>query len=172
MCLCSLLVLPAAASTTNPFLPEFNTFISCWYYLPVLRMYWPRESTLCLHIPHCRHQVGSLTTLAWESLRLGLGRDWTPSVIFRTLSLIWILSVGGHYFVFRCDLVLCIVSVVFLTRLSRLVYISSVVVAEYSRTVVMLSQVVTWNRLLCEFRRKCWNLHSARDLRDYNLRKN
>ena len=131
-CLYKLLVLLAAAPTTKPFPLEFKAFLSWGYYLPVLRMYWPHESTSWLHIPHCSQQVWSQTTLAWESLRLGLGRDWTPSFIFRTLSPIWILSVVGHYFVFRCYLVLCIVSVVSLARLSPLISISSVVVAEYS----------------------------------------
>ena len=96
-CLFKLLVLLAAAPTTKPFLLEFKAFISCLYCLPVLCMYWLHESISWLHIPHCSRQVWSLTTLAWESLRLGLGRDWTPSVIFRTLSPICILFVVGGY---------------------------------------------------------------------------
>ena len=103
-------------------------------------MYWPHKSTSWLHIPHCRHQVWSLTTLAWESLWLGLGRDWTPSFIFRTLSPICILSVVGYYFVLPLFFGSLYCIVVFLTRWSRVVYTSSVVVAKYSWSVVMLPQ--------------------------------
>ena len=97
MSLCSLLVLLAAASTTNPFFPGTQSIhILLVLLASTLIVLTPRFHSW-LHIPHCSRQVWSQTTLAWESLRLGLGRDWTPSVIFRTLSPIWILSVDGYY---------------------------------------------------------------------------
>ena len=64
-----------------------------------------------------------LTTLARLPFRLGLGRVWTPSVIFRTLSPFVLLSVLGYYFAFRCYLDLCIVSL-YLGSLELLLYIS------------------------------------------------
>ena len=102
MSLCSLLVLLAAASTTNPFSPGIQSIPILFVLLASTLMVLTPRFHSWLHIPHCSRQVWSLTTLAWESLRLGLGRDWTPSFIFRTLSPIWILSVVGHYFAFRC----------------------------------------------------------------------
>ena len=59
------------------------------------------------------------TTLARLPFRLGLGRVWTPLVIFRTLSPFVLLSVLGYYFAFRCYLDLCIVSIWILARWSR-----------------------------------------------------
>ena len=60
-----------------------------------------------------------LTTLARLPFRLDLGRVWTPSFIFRTLSPFVLLSVLGYYFAFRCYLYLCIVSIWILARWSR-----------------------------------------------------
>ena len=60
-----------------------------------------------------------LTTLGRLPFRLGLGREWTPSFIFRTLSPFVLLSVLGYYFAFRCYLNLCIVSICVLARWSR-----------------------------------------------------
>ena len=60
-----------------------------------------------------------LTTLARLPFRLGLGRVWTPSFIFRTLSPFVHLSVLGCYFAFRCYLYLCIVSIWILACWSR-----------------------------------------------------
>ena len=60
-----------------------------------------------------------LTTLARLPFRLGLGRVWTPSFIFRTLSPFVLLSVLGYYFAFRCYLYFCIEFIWVLARWSR-----------------------------------------------------
>ena len=44
--------------------------------------------------------VWSLTMLAWESVRFGLGSDMDAIVIVKTLSPICVLSVVGYYFPF------------------------------------------------------------------------
>ena len=76
-----------------------------------------------------------MTTLAWESLRLGLGRDMVPSFIFRTLSPICILVRSRMLFASIVILDLCIVSFV-LDSVSRC-YIY-VLLWVPSRTIVML----------------------------------
>ena len=79
----------------------------------------------------CRRQVWSLTTLSWESLRLGLGRDGTPSVIFRTLSPICILSVVKHYFVSSAVPWLFVLYKLYYWLVGVVLYIFSIVVADY-----------------------------------------
>ena len=106
VCLYDLLMLLAAASIANPLPLRIQVLISCEYYLPILFIVLTPSGLLF----QCSRQVWSLTTLAWESLRLGLGKDMVPSFISRTLSPICILIRSRILFRFRCYLDLYIVS--------------------------------------------------------------
>ena len=101
-----------------------DTFSLC---LPVFRDHWPLLGLRS----QCSQQVWSMTTLAWESLRLGLGRDWTPSVIFRTLSPICILSVVGHYFVSSAIIFLFVLYKLYSWLVRVVLYMFSVIVVDY-----------------------------------------
>ena len=72
-----------------------------------------------------------MTTLAWESVRLGLGRDMDAIIIFRTLSPICILSVVGYYFAFAV-LRIFVMYQLYLDSFESLLYIylSSVLVVD------------------------------------------
>ena len=118
----------------------------------------------------------SVTTLAWESLRLGLGRDWTPSFIFRTLSPICILSIVGYLFAFAVLRIFVMYQLYLDSFESFLyIYIFQFLLWILSWTVVMLSQFHPHNAhvsactlclvgvlrsLLCGLWRERLNLHS------------
>ena len=112
------------------------TLVPCEYYLPAC-WYIPCTDTFWGCISQCSQQVWSSSTLAWKSLRLGLGRYWTPPVIFRTLSPICTLSVVGHYFVSSAVIWIFVLYKLYSWLVGVVLYIFSVVVAEYLWSVVM-----------------------------------
>ena len=126
-------MLPAAAPTTIHFPYNSSINVIIFQYFAVLS-----SDSVGGCYSTWRRQVWSLTRLALESLRLVLGRDWTSSVIFRTLSPICILFVVGYYFVSSAVIWIFLLYKVYSWFGRVVLYIYLVVVAEYLWSVVML----------------------------------
>ena len=93
-----------------------------------------------------------------------MGRDWTPSIICRTLSPICILSVAGHYFQSSAVFWIFVMYQLYSWLVWVLLYIYLLCCCCGISVICcnVTNQLTTWNRVLCGIWRDCWNWHSAR----------